>query len=352
MHDGPDTSPSPTIPPTLRNPRLGYLQILAGATLFGANASVSKVVLDSGIDPSRLTALRCTGVAVALLIWLGLTQPSRLRVPVKDLPVLAVLGLTGAALIQWLYFVAIDRLPVGIALLLEFTAPLLIALYCRVVRHEAVHRHVWLALGLALLGLALVAQVWEDVGLDTIGVAAGLGAAVCLATFYLLGQHTLEGRDSMTVFFWMFVFATIFWAIAQPWWDFDVSSLTGSTSMLGHLSGVTVPVWVALTSVILLGTLTPYALEMAALRHLSATTTGIVGMIEPVVAALIAWLWLGQVLTFPQLVGGALVLTGVTIVQIVRSDPPAPALYLPVPELDGQMKSTRMSSVRDTAASR
>jgi drug/metabolite transporter (DMT)-like permease len=341
MPVGPDTH--------LPRPRIGYLQILAGATLFGANASVSKVVLDSGIEPGRLTALRCTGVAIALLLWLGLTKPSRLRIPPRDLPVLALLGLTGAALIQWLYFVAIDRLPVGIALLLEFTAPLLIALYCRVVRHEAVHRHVWLALGLALAGLALVAQVWEDVGLDPIGVAAGLGAAVCLATFYLLGKHTLVGRDSMTVFFWMFLSATVFWAVAQPWSRFDVSSLTGSTSMLGNLSGIDVPVWVALVSVILLGTLTPYALEMAALRHLSATTTGIVGMIEPVVASVIAWIWLGQVLTWAQMLGGALVLTGVTIVQIVRADPAGPSTADPT---RAQTRSTRMSSVRETAASR
>jgi drug/metabolite transporter (DMT)-like permease len=292
--------------------------VLAGAALFGVNASVSKVVLTAGIQPARLTALRCTGAAVTLLVALAVASPSRLRIERRDLPALAVLGLTGSALIQWLYFVAIDRLPVGIALLLEFTGPLLVAVYSRVVLRHAVHRRVWLALGLSLAGLALVAQVWQDAGLDPVGVAAGLGAAACLATFYLLGKRTLERLDPVGVSFWMLVFATLFWAVAQPWWHFDPSVLGERASLLGAFDGVSVPVWVALGWVVVLGTVVPYALEVAALRHLAPTTTGVVGMIEPVVAAAVAWVWLDQVLSGPQLAGGTLVLVGVTIVQASR----------------------------------
>jgi drug/metabolite transporter (DMT)-like permease len=298
--------------------RLGYVQVLAGAVLFGVNASVSKVALTAGIEPARLTALRCTGAALGLLAVLGVTRPSSLRVTWRDLPVLAVLGLSGAALIQWLYFVAIDRLPVGIALLLEFTSPVLIAVYSRVVLRELVPRRVWLALGLALAGLALVAQVWRDAGLDPVGVAAGLGAAACLATFYLLGKRSLDRHEPLTLSFWMFVVASVFWAVAQPWSSFDASVLTHSASLLGSLDGLSVPVWVAVGWVVVLGTLMPYALGVAALRHLTPTATGIVGMLEPVVAGAVAWLWLDQVLTGPQLAGAALVLAGVTLVQTAR----------------------------------
>ena len=298
--------------------RRGQLQVLAGATLFAVNASVSKVVLTAGIEPARLTALRCTGAAIVLGAVLAITQPRRLRIAWRDLPTLLVLGLTGAALIQWLYFVAIDRLPVGIALLLEFTGPLLIALYVRVVLRHAIARQVWLALGISLAGLALVAQVWRDAGLDPVGVAAGLAAAGCLATFYLLGQHTVERRDPLNLAFWMFAFAAVFWSILQPWWNFDPAVLTERTSLLGRLDAFDVPVWVALAWVVVLGTLAPYAFEVAALRHLPATTTGIIGMIEPVVAAAAAWLWLDQVLDGVQLAGGALVLLGVALVQLAR----------------------------------
>ena len=111
------------------------------ALLFAVNASVSKVLLEAGVEPARLTAVRCTGTALGLGLVLLVVAPGRLRVSARELPALVVLGLAGAAMVQWLYFVAIDRLPVGIALLLEFTAPVLVALYTRVVRREDVRRH-------------------------------------------------------------------------------------------------------------------------------------------------------------------------------------------------------------------
>jgi drug/metabolite transporter (DMT)-like permease len=298
---------------------VGYAQVLVGALFFSLNASVSRVALDAGVEPARLAALRSTGAALGLLVILGLTRPSRLRVPLRELPALAVLGLTGAALIHWLYFVAIDRLPVGVALLLEFTGPLMIALYSRVVLREVLHRLVWLALGLSLAGLALVAQVWRDVGLDPVGVAAAFGAATCLASFYLLGKQTVERRDPMSLSFWMFSFSAVFWAVVQPWWSFDPGILGHSTSLLGTLDGVSVPVWLAVSWVVILGTLVPYALDIAALRHLNPTITAAVAMIEPVLAAGFAWLWLREVLSWTQIAGGALVLVGVTLVQVATA---------------------------------
>ena len=221
--------------------------------------------------------------------------------PRREWPAIVVLGLSGAAFLQWLYFVALDRLPVGIALLLEFTAPLMVALYSSLVLRHVVPRQVWLALGLALAGFALVAQVWKDVGLDAVGVAAALGAAGFLATFHLVGKQMVDRHDPLVLSFWIFVVAAAFWAVAQPWWRFDPSVLTESTSLLGRLDEYSVPVWVGLLWVIVLGTLAPYALEVAGLRHLTATTTGIVSMLEPVIAAAVAWLWLEEVLNGVQL---------------------------------------------------
>jgi drug/metabolite transporter (DMT)-like permease len=312
--------------------------VLAGATFFGVNASVSKVVLSAGIEPARLTALRCTGAAIGLLLVLTTVRRRSLRVPRAEIPSLIVLALCGAALLQWLYFVALDHLPVGIALLLEFTAPLMVAVFSSVVLRHDVPRLVWLALGLALAGLALVAQVWTDVGLEAIGVAAGLTAAAMLATFHLLGKHMLERRDPLVLSFWMFAISSVFWAIAQPWWEFDPSVLTETTSLLGRLDQFTIPVWLGVLWVIVFGTLAPYALEVAGLRHLSATTTGIVSMIEPVIAAAVAWLWLEEVLNGVQLLGGVLVLVGVGLVQVARADPGEPE---PEPPLIGEATAVR-----------
>ena len=329
-HDTPASgnATEPAGPPH-RRPRLGYAQVLAGALLFGLNAPMSKVVLDAGIAPARLAALRATGAALVLFVVLLVFSPARLRVRWRDLPSLAVLGLTATALIQWLYFVAIDRLPVGIALLLEFTGPLMVAVWSQVVLRQRQPRQVWLALGLTLAGLALVAQVWHDAGLDPVGVAAGLAAAACLATFYLLGQRTIDERDPISTSFWMFVFAAAFWAVAQPWWSFDPDVLAHHTSLLGTFDDVTVPVWLPLAWVVVLGTLAPYALEVTALRHLSATTCGVVATIEPVVAAAAAWLWLDEVLSTTQVIGGAVVLVGVVMVEAVRAPAPLPEPVAP-----------------------
>ena len=187
----------------------------------------------------------------------------------------------------------------------------------------------WFALGLALVGLATVAQVWTDSGLDGVGVAAGLGAACCLAAFYLLSKHALttRGLHPLTLALWMFVAAAIWWAVVQPWWLFDVSSLGDRVSLQGALEDVAVPLWLPVAWIIVLATLVPYALALAALAHLSPTTTGIVGMSEPVVAAAVAWIWLGQALSAIQLLGAGLVLLAVAIVQL-RGTPSAGTLAL------------------------
>jgi len=318
------TEPTAAIVTTRSHVVRGYVQVVVAAALFGANASISKAVLDAGIPPRQLAALRCTGAAVGLLAVLAaLGSLPRLRVPRRSLPHLAVLGVVGAALIQWFYFEAIDRLPVGIAILLEFTGPVLVAVYARVVQRQQVGGGVWVALALSLVGLGLVAEVWTDTRLDAAGLAAGVAAAACLATFLLVGRHSSGTIDPLASAFWTFAFASLFWVPLEPLWRVDGSVLGEATSLAGRLEGIDVPVWLAVGAVIVLGTLLPYLLDLSALAHLSATTVGAVGMLEPVVATVVAWAWLEQSLSPAQLLGGAVILAGVGIALRVGSDAPA-----------------------------
>jgi drug/metabolite transporter (DMT)-like permease len=294
---------------------LGTILSIAASAFFGLGASVSKVGLQAGLDPIRLTALRCTGTAVGLFIVIAVFRPSLLRVRRADLPVLIVLGLTGAALVQFLFFTAIDRLPVGIALLLEFTAPFLIAVYSQVVLRQPADRRSWIAIALGMGGLALVAKVWTDTGLDLVGVAAGLGAAACLAAFFVIGKGALELHHPLTMSFWMFAVASVFWAAVAPWWNFDFAVLGSDASLLGVFDGASVPVWTSVVWVVLLGTLVPYLLEISSLDHLTPTAKGVVGMSEPLIAAAIAWAWLGEKLDDVQLVGATVTLLGIFVIQ-------------------------------------
>ncbi|MCF6508413.1 EamA family transporter [Blastococcus sp. MG754426] len=316
------------MPRTVR-PGLGYAFTLGAAALFAVNGTVSTLALQAGIPPTRLTALRCTGAALVLLAVLALAAPGRLRVRPRELPLLAVFGVVGVALTQFLYYVAIGRLPVGIALVFEMTAPVFIALYVWLVRRERVRSRLWAALLLSLSGLVLVAQVWEGGGsLDPLGVAAALAAALCLATYYLVGERGTVSRDPVTLTCWSFVAAALFWAVAAPWWAFDAGVLTEPVPV--SLGGLRLPLWLLVGWIVVLGAAVPFWLSVAALPHLAPTTAGLVATVEPVFASVVAWLWVEQVLTGWQVAGGLVVLTGIALAQTARTGrtPSAP----PVPE--------------------
>jgi drug/metabolite transporter (DMT)-like permease len=302
-----------------RHPRLGYAMATAAAALFAVNGTVSKIVLtSSGMTSLRLTELRATGAFLGLAAFLALTAPHLLRVRRSELRLLAFYGVVGFALVQWLYFVAIGRLPIGIGLLLEFTAPVLVALWARVVWHEHVRSRVWLALGLALAGLALVAEVWHDVRLDTVGVAAGLLASGALATYFLAGEHATARRDALSLTCLSLGVAALFWAVLQPWWDFPFATLGERVSLEGTFEASTAPVWLLALWMIVLGTIFPFVLSLGALHHLPATRVSIVAMVEVVLASVVAWVWLGETLSAAQLAGGGVVLVGIVLAQTAR----------------------------------
>ena len=224
----------------------------------------------------------------------------------------------GFALVQWLYLVAIHRLPIGIGLLLEFTAPVLVALWARYVWREPVRRRVWAALALSLAGLVLVAEIWSGFTLDGLGVAAGLVDAVALAVYFLVGERGVGRRDPTSLVCYALLFAGLFWAITQPWWSFPFGRLSGSTSLHGHLAGRRRPSGCSISGWIVLGTIVPFALSIGALRHLPATTVGIVATFEPVAASVVAWVWLNESLDAAQLVGGLTVLAGIVLAETSR----------------------------------
>lgn len=309
-------------------PLVGYATTIGAAGLFAFNGTVSTLALDAGLPATRLTALRCLGAALGLLAVLAVVSPRRLRLRARDVPGLAVFGVVGIAGSQYLYYTGISRLPIGIALVFEMTAPVFIALYVRVVRRQRVRRTLWVALALALAGLALVAEVWEGGGsLNPVGVAAGLGAALCLTVYYLLGERATAQRDPVTLTFWGFLAAGLFWSVAAPWWDFDAGVL--GRRVVAPVSGWHVPVWALVLWIVVLGAIVPFWLSVAALRHLSSTTAGLVATVEPVFASAIAWPLLGQVLSGWQVAGGVVVLTGIALAQTARA--PAPELLPETP---------------------
>jgi drug/metabolite transporter (DMT)-like permease len=304
--------------PTDRKALRGYLMVSAAAVLFAVNGTVSKVLLASGLSSPRLAEVRSTGAFVVLLVAIVAVRPRLLRIRRRELGALAVFGVVGLASVQVFYFLAIHRLAIGIALLIQYLAPLLVALFVRYALHEPVRRRIWGALAFALAGLALMVQVWHGVQLDGLGVTYALIAMVAFAVYLLLAERAVSRRDAISVSCYGFLFAALFWAVVQPWWSFPSSVPGRSVPLLGHLADLHLPVWALLAWMVVLGTVVPFALVVGALRHVSATRAGIVAMLEPVVATVVAFAWLGESLSAVQIAGGAVVLAGILLAQSAR----------------------------------
>jgi drug/metabolite transporter (DMT)-like permease len=296
----------------------GYAMVAIAATLFAVNGTVSKVILKSGITADQLTEVRCAGALLGLVLLAAATRPASLRVHLGDLPLLIALGVGGLALVQWSYFYAIARLEIGIALLIQFVGPILVALWARFVFGEQVRQRIWLALCLALAGLTLIVEVWRGGRLSSAGISAAVVAAITYAAYILLAERGVRRRDPISLSAWGFLFATLFWSLLAPWWDFPGGRIDDSVSLLGNLASSHLSVWLLMLWMIVLGTIVPFLLVVGALRHISATRAGVTGMLEPVVAILVAWAWLGESLDPVQLGGAGLTLAGICLAQTAR----------------------------------
>jgi drug/metabolite transporter (DMT)-like permease len=293
--------------------------VLAAATLWAFNGVVSKVIIDSGNVPAqRLTEVRTTGAFVVLFAFLALTKRESLRLRRGELPILLTFGVLGLALVQWFYFEAISRLDIGVALLIQYIAPVLVALWARFAYHEPVRRRIWAALVLSVLGIALLVQLWDGLTLDGLGVAAALGSALTFAVYILSAERAVVRRDPVSLVCYGFLFASVFWAIVQPLTSFPIDLVDDSVSLLRRLQDLSLPVWLLMTWMVVLGTTVPFALLAASLRHITASRAAITAMFEPVAATALAYAWLGESLTAYQLAGAIVVLAAIVLAQTAR----------------------------------
>ena len=302
-----------------RSPALGVGLVVLGAACFTVNAGVSRVALRSGVDPAMLTTIRVTCTFLGLLLLAACFRRSALRPPPGRMLVLVVVhGLVGVAALQWTYFVAIDRLPVGMALLLEYQAPVLVALWARFGQGEQVRPRLWLGLVLAVGGLAAATEVWQGARFDGIGVLAGLAAAVCFAGYFLIGEAGVGALDPLRVILWSFGVATVALNVVTPITGFDAGPLDRHVSLLGGLADTDVPLWLVLGWVVVLGTLVPFFAELFALSFVRATTVTVIALLEPIGVSALGWAWFDESLGPVAIIGCLAVVAGILIAQSAR----------------------------------
>ncbi|MFD5544657.1 DMT family transporter [Streptomyces sp. NPDC127079] len=286
----------------------GLFLALGSALAFGGSGVAAKPLIEAGLAPLHVVWLRVAGAALVML-------PVAVRH--RDLPrrrpvLLAGFGLLAVAGVQACYFAAISRIPVGVALLVEYLAPALVLGWVRFVQRRPVTRAAALGVVLAAGGLACVVEVWSGLRFDALGLVLALGAACCQVGYFVLADHGGgDGVDPLGVIaYGLLVGAGLLTVVARPW-EMDWSVLGGSARM----NGVGVPAVALLGWIVLVATVVAYATGVLSVRRLSPQVAGVVACLEAVVATVLAWVLLGERLAVPQVVGGMVVLAGAFIAQ-------------------------------------
>ncbi|MET9272823.1 EamA family transporter [Kribbella sp. NPDC003557] len=282
------------------------------AITFGGSGPFAKALIGAGFTPQQAAWLRILGAA-AVLVPLVLIFRGRggLRAARASWKALVLYGLTGIAGCQTLFFVAASRLPVGVALMLEFSGPVLVVAWLKFGQKVAVPRSAAIGVSIAVVGLATVAEIWSGLRIDLIGLIAGLGAAACQATYFILIDKLTGAADPLVMTAaGSVVGAVVLTFIAAPWgtpWHVLVDTIA-----IGDRHA---PGWVMAAWLILVSTVVAYLAGAAAVQRLSAAIGGAVAYVEVVAACIFALILLGETLTTNQIVGGVIVLAGAFVAQ-------------------------------------
>jgi drug/metabolite transporter (DMT)-like permease len=295
--------------------RTGYLLVVVGAFCFAAGGNAVKVLLKFGYSAEMLAQLRIWWAFFWLLLALLLLSPRRLRVQRRQLPALAVFGGLGLAGVQFFYYLTISRLNIAIALLVQYLGLVLITGWERFRRQQQVGQQIWLALALVLIGAFFAVGAYQPslFRLNLPGVGLGLVSAVFFA-FYMLRASTLAHRlNTWTILLYGFASGAVVWAL------YDLATRAPFPTDWR--------VWALMALVGLIGTVVGHALFVRAVAIIRPSTAGIISTAEPVFAGIIAFFLLGDRLQPLQIGGGAVVLLGISMVQLgIREEPVAAAV--------------------------
>ncbi|MFI8893213.1 EamA family transporter [Streptomyces paradoxus] len=284
---------------------------LLSAVAFGGSGVAAKPLIEAGLDPLHVVWLRVAGAALVMLP-LAVRHRALLR---RRPGLLAGFGLLAVAGVQACYFAALSRIPVGVALLIEYLAPALVLGWVRFVQKRPVTRAAAVGVVLAVGGLACVVEVWSGLRFDALGLLLALGAACCQVGYFVLSDQGSDAGDEApdplgVIAYGLLVGAAVLTVVARPW-TMDWSVLQGTAGMDGRpVAAVVLLAWI-----VLVATVVAYVTGVVSVRRLSPQVAGVVACLEAVIATVLAWVLLGEHLSAPQIAGGAIVLAGAFIAQ-------------------------------------
>lgn len=271
---------------------------------WGTSATLARYLFTTGVPALVVVELRLAIASLVLGAGLLAFRPRDLRVPAGAWPRLLILGLLGVAPVQGSYYTTVSLIGVGLAILLQYLAPALVVVYEGVTGKAPWTRQKLSAIALATAGTALL--VLCDPGgrlrVQPAGIGLGLLSAVFFAFYMVYAKETVARIPQWTVNFYGFAAAAAFWALFVPPWKIAASGYTAGQ-------------WGLFGAVALFSVLIPFGLFYRGLERLETWRAALTAMLEPVVAAVSAWIFLQETLGPLQWLGAALLLAGVGWVQ-------------------------------------
>ncbi|HPQ44071.1 MAG TPA: EamA family transporter [Syntrophales bacterium] len=289
------------------HPAKGYLYVIAAAVLWASCGTVGKILFNSGMTPVDLVQIRVTLSSILLFVFLGLFQRQSLRIRLKDVGYFLLLGSVAMALLQLSYFYAISRINVAAAILLEYLAPGLVAIYSMYFWHERVTAIKLLSLAMAIGGCYLVVGGYDLdlLRMNHVGIMWGLLSAVVFGGYTLLGERGMRRYPPWTITFYAFVFASLTLNIIHsPFYGFTIDYSMNQ--------------WLILLYVVIGGTILPSGLYFMGIDYIRSTKSVITATLEPISAAVMAFFLLGEVFEGLQIIGGVSVIAAIILLQLQR----------------------------------
>jgi len=280
-----------------------YIAILAAAALWGIIGLWNRTLMEAGLSPTGIVAVRNFGGMVLLTVLFAIKDRSVFRVKKKHVKYFFGTGIVSVLLFTCCYFTCQKLCSLAVASILLYTAPSFVVLLAALLWKEPVTRKKLSALLLTLAGCACVCGLFSGGLTVTLpGILLGLGAGFFYGLYSIFGRYALEHYSSMTVTVWTFIFAgPASLALLRP---AEMAAVFRQPEM-----------WLVASGLVVFSTVLPYILYTAGLAHVESGKASIIASMEPVVAAMTGVLVFGEPLGILTLVGIALVLAGVVILR-------------------------------------
>ncbi len=283
----------------------GYLCVITAAILWAGSGTVGKALFADGITPMDVVQVRATFGSLLVGVFFALRARHLFRIQRTDLIFFILLGAVVMALVQLTYFTTISKIQVAAAILLQYLAPIMVAFYSICFWRERLTSLKLLSLCLSFVGCYLVVGGYnlELLQLNRVGILWGVASAICYATYTLLGERGMQRYSPWTVLFYALFFSAITWHVLHPPFHYLVA-------------GFTLTQWIGLIYIAVFGTALPFGLYFVGINYIRSTRASITATLEPISAGFIAYLFLGEALAPLQILGGAMVIGAIVLLQI------------------------------------